>query len=106
MPEKKEVKPDIELAPSFEWARKKAQYSNGSDCKCGKFHIGSTEWGSANGGYNAKCFLPGIKSILGNYNNEEDAKERVEYAAKYWFSKLQINLIKGNENEFSPGSSA
>ena len=38
--------------------------------------------------YTSECRLPGIKSLLGNYETIDSAKEMVEKAVHHWFRTI------------------
>ena len=40
--------------------------------------------------YASTCNLPGIKSTLGHYETEEEAKKRTEEAVHYWISTSEL----------------
>jgi hypothetical protein len=76
----------------MKWVIDDAVYSNGKKLFLGKWHVGGVHWNSCRSKddpkkYVASCSLPGIKTTLDYYENEEEAKARVEKVVHYWVEK-------------------
>jgi hypothetical protein len=80
----------------MKWENDYRQYSYcGSILFLGKWEVGGTHYDSCRHQgdpleHKATCRLPGIKSDLGNFVTEEEAKTKVEETIKYWINKSEI----------------
>ena len=75
------------------WKIKTEKYVNPhigyiGEWKCFEYFYDSFIRKDSNLIYKLKCFLPGIKDDLGNYETEKQAKEKAQSVCDYWFSKL------------------
>lgn len=80
----------------MEWKVDKTKYSCGELLYLGKWNVGGVHYdGCRTKGdplkYTATCRLPGIKTNLGGYTTDAEAKERVESAVTHWLNKLPHN---------------
>lgn len=76
----------------IEWAQSTARFSNGHIARCGGWSVGSTNWvgGNACLNYAAHSALPGMKSNLGDFKTEAEARAKVERVARVWFNRLVL----------------
>lgn len=82
----------------LKWERNKRQYSNGIILYLGEWPVGEVFWNSTrsepNKPYGVSCFLPGIKSRLGNFETEQAGKEKLEKTVKYWMEMTDFEKEK------------
>lgn len=79
----------------MKWEKDTREYTAGSILLLGKWNVGSAYYNSCRTKddplkYAATCSLPGIKKVLDYYATEQEAKDRVEVAVKYWIIKSEI----------------
>lgn len=76
----------------FRWVDDTGPWANGKNCYLGKWRIGKVAWTSRSKGdtehEGAFMYLPGLKDCLGYFASQEEAKARVERAARYWVANL------------------
>ena len=82
------------------WLRNKERYICGSDYTVAGIVLGTTRYDSCTTKddpkkYAAGCKLPGIKSRLGHFEKEQDAKDMVIKAINYWFAKISSAKKRG-----------
>ena len=81
-------------APLIMWKRNPVQ--TGEIAKIGKWVVGGWFWnpampvGAKQGKLRTTCRLPGIKPIIGDYETEGQARQRVETAVNVWFAGLKV----------------
>jgi hypothetical protein len=89
-----EVKGEMKM----EWKIDIGQYTSGELLFLGKWNVGKIHYDSCRPRndplkYAAKCMLPGIKSVLGHFETEAEAKDSVERAVTLWLSKLPQHYL-------------
>lgn len=77
------------------WKPRLGEYGNGVDGCLGKWRVCSVFYDGATSKtdpekYKATCGLPGIKSILGHFETEEEAKRQAEIAVTHWLAKAEL----------------
>lgn len=77
----------------MEWKTDNGQYVIGSTLHLGKWAVGGSHYDACIDRndpkkYRATCRLPGIKSELGHFVTDAEAREVVERAVKHWISGL------------------
>jgi len=80
----------------IEWERDTAPYSNGELGYLGKYPVFNVFYNS-NGimKYSLSTELPGLRSLLGIFESQYDAKKHAEHVIDLWLSKAELE--KGNE---------
>lgn len=77
---------------NFNWVNDTRLFHKGIVLFVGKWMIGAVCWEGGLKGetkhYAAKSLLPGLKQHLDKYETEQEAKDRVEKATKYWIKEL------------------
>ena len=77
----------------LKWIKKKERYATGENGYLGRFICFHYYWNAGSPSKNDKgetfpwvlcCFLPGFKSVLGDYLNEKEAKEKAERSLRNW----------------------
>lgn len=81
---------------TIKWKQKTHKYSNGKVGYVGKWKCFSIDWDSGtsqsdNKKYKLTTTLPGLKSVIANYEKEEDAKERAISVLDFWMVGLNNN---------------
>ena len=80
-----------------EWKRDTRQYASGSILYLGKWPVGGSHYDSGRSRndlkkYRATCLLPGIKSEIGHFATDAEARQAVDGAVKYWLGELPSGL--------------
>lgn len=79
----------------FCWKPDVGAWASGNVCYAGKWPVGKVAYTSRSKGdtehQGAFMRLPGLKECLGYFATEEEARARVEQAARYWFKKASPN---------------
>jgi hypothetical protein len=80
------------------WKPDTGIWASGHVCYAGKWHVGSVSYVSGSKGDTAHqgafMKLPGLKAQLGVFETEEEARKRVEQAARYWIAKLNTPNVE------------
>lgn len=84
------------LGVELQWSAAAGMWSSGLSVFSGKWGLGGVHYDARRSRdepkkYAATCKLPGIKSLLGHAETEEEAKKWVEKAINHWFAKLTPN---------------
>jgi len=79
------------------WEKGTGRYVRGENYRLGKWLVGSwsddtTLPNEAGARYSVTCFLPGIRSELGNCENKEAARALLETAVKKWLAGLPADI--------------
>jgi len=82
----------------MKWVKDTSRYATGVILILGKWPIGNAYYdGCITKGdplkYSATCRLPGIKTYLGSYATEEEAKSRVEGAVTHWIGEAGLTVL-------------
>jgi hypothetical protein len=78
-----------------QWEQSQSQYDASTIIlKIGKWRVGSVLYDSCTSKgdpkkYKSICVLPGIKTDLGHYEDQEEAKNRLIGAVKHWFREAE-----------------
>jgi len=79
----------------FRWEPDVGMWASGNVCYAGKWPVGKVAYASRSKGdtehQGAYMKLPGLKECLGFFATEDEARKRVEQAARYWFDKTTNN---------------
>ena len=78
------------------WVKDTGKYASGSLLKLGRWMVGAASYDASRskGEQNkwlATCNLPGMKSSLGHFENEELAKSATEAAVKHWLKGAALS---------------
>jgi hypothetical protein len=81
----------VELGAFF-WKPDTGPWASGHVCYAGKWPVGKVAWTSRGKGdtehQGAFMKLPGLKECIGYFATEDEARARVERAARYWIDNL------------------
>jgi hypothetical protein len=84
---------------TIRWEKYKEMFESGVGLYLGTWRVGSVSWVSGSSkdthpkNYGAFTTLPGLKTELGKYANEPEAKARVERAVEYWMRGAGIKEV-------------
>jgi hypothetical protein len=80
----------LSLSGSFPltWQAGVGMYKGERQLFLGKWKIGAVFYDGVNSQIAVTTTLPGLKSRLGHFSNEEQAKEKLVAVAKYWLAQL------------------
>lgn len=79
----------------LEWKKQTEKYSNGYDLFLGKWKVGNVIYDScqpreSKNKYLASSTLSGLKSNLGHFTTETEAKNTVKFVTLYWIEKAGL----------------
>jgi len=82
----------------IKWKKSKAIYVSGITGYLGKWQIFYLFWDGIvskddDRNYGLRCYLPGIKSHLGHFKEEEKGKEKAIKTLSYWLKHAGLNNL-------------
>lgn len=83
----------------MEWTNDIRKFSSGKILLLGKWNVASVFYDGCRSkddpkAYRVTCSLPGIKTDLGNFENESEAMIKVEEAVRYWVDKSADKTLR------------
>ena len=75
------------------WVKQSGRYTNGENLYLGRWNVGSVFYDAFvakgdNRNHKVTCNLSGIKDVLGNYADVNEAKARLETVVDMWLGKI------------------